>query len=359
MRVSRVNPFAIVAGLAALLLAAGCSSSSKPTPKETATKQWNAARAGVLAGLAKDQYQAGNFDKCRQTLTEALRLTPENRAAARAVGQAVHRAGPTRGGRAGAEGRPAVRPQRRRGELPQRHRLPAVAEAARTPWSSTRRRPRSPRRSWPTWLAAGGDARGAGPRPPTRWPCSRRKVDYFEHSGAIRDAVGQLLMQIGRPGEAVAAMLRQASDPVARTTRPSASGSPWPSTANKDYRDAGRRADRVVQTKPFAKRADLFTAAGRVPVPDRPLPRGPLQLRDRHPTRRELRPRLARARPGGAGRGGLQAGRVVAGQVAASSTPARRKRTCCSATSAYGRTQFARGARPPSRRPAPWTPATR
>src|SRR5207248_1840685 len=62
------------------LLAAmiGCASSHKPTQKELATRQWNAARAGVLAGLAKDQFDNGNFDKCRVTLDEALRLNPDN-----------------------------------------------------------------------------------------------------------------------------------------------------------------------------------------------------------------------------------------------------------------------------------------
>src|SRR4051795_10136143 len=75
----RLNRIAIAAGIVVVLLAAGCQSGpAKPTPKEEATKKWNAARAAVLAGLAKDQFQSGNFDKARQTVDDALRLVPDN-----------------------------------------------------------------------------------------------------------------------------------------------------------------------------------------------------------------------------------------------------------------------------------------
>lgn len=71
------------AALAAVLLAAvvaGCNSSGKkaPTQKEAAIQQWNNARASVLLSLANDQYKTGNFDKSRQTVIEALRVTPDN-----------------------------------------------------------------------------------------------------------------------------------------------------------------------------------------------------------------------------------------------------------------------------------------
>src|SRR3954452_20307927 len=75
----RLNRIAIAAGVLVLLAAAGCQSGpAKPTPKEEATRRWNAARATVLTGLAKDQFQAGNFDKARQTVDDALRLVPDN-----------------------------------------------------------------------------------------------------------------------------------------------------------------------------------------------------------------------------------------------------------------------------------------
>ena len=45
---------------------------------ESAKRQWNAARAGALAGLAKDQFESGSLDQARQSITEAIKLDPEN-----------------------------------------------------------------------------------------------------------------------------------------------------------------------------------------------------------------------------------------------------------------------------------------
>src|SRR4051812_32230877 len=70
---------AVAAAGAVLFGAVGCSSVAKQkSQKVEATEQWNAARASVMYGLARDQYQTGNYDKCRQTLSEALRLQPNN-----------------------------------------------------------------------------------------------------------------------------------------------------------------------------------------------------------------------------------------------------------------------------------------
>jgi superkiller protein 3 len=57
----------------------GCQSNkAKQTQKQQAQKRWNAARASVLGSLAKGQFEAGNFDKARESLDEAQRLDPEN-----------------------------------------------------------------------------------------------------------------------------------------------------------------------------------------------------------------------------------------------------------------------------------------
>src|SRR5688572_27056173 len=69
----------VAAASAIVLGTAGCESNGKrKTQKEEATAHWNNARATVLAGLARDQYQSGNFDKCRVTLSEAIRIDPTN-----------------------------------------------------------------------------------------------------------------------------------------------------------------------------------------------------------------------------------------------------------------------------------------
>ena len=71
---------ATILSLAALLAAAGSAgcASSKKVQHERAMAQWSGARASVLAGLARDQYNTGNFDKCRVTLDEALKLNPKD-----------------------------------------------------------------------------------------------------------------------------------------------------------------------------------------------------------------------------------------------------------------------------------------
>src|SRR5690349_8169529 len=67
-----------VALFGAATLAGGCAGNKKETSKQAAGQRWNAARAGVLLTLARDQYASGNFDKCRKTLDDALKLDPEN-----------------------------------------------------------------------------------------------------------------------------------------------------------------------------------------------------------------------------------------------------------------------------------------
>jgi Flp pilus assembly protein TadD len=39
---------------------------------------WNSTRSAILLSLARDQYRNGNFDKCKETLNEALRMDPTN-----------------------------------------------------------------------------------------------------------------------------------------------------------------------------------------------------------------------------------------------------------------------------------------
>jgi len=60
------------------LLLSGCASVTGPTQHEKATNEWNAARASALAALAADQYHEGNFEKCSETLEQALALQPDN-----------------------------------------------------------------------------------------------------------------------------------------------------------------------------------------------------------------------------------------------------------------------------------------
>src|SRR3954451_23515334 len=73
---------AVAAPVVSLICLAGCSSSGGPThaqeQRQVAKKQWAGARAGVMGNMAKEQYENGNFDKCRQTLDEAQKMDPES-----------------------------------------------------------------------------------------------------------------------------------------------------------------------------------------------------------------------------------------------------------------------------------------
>src|SRR3954454_17007337 len=67
-----------VAALCGLAATTGCAANHKKDQHQQAVARWNGARASVLASLAREQYNTGNFDKCRQTLAEATKLDPKN-----------------------------------------------------------------------------------------------------------------------------------------------------------------------------------------------------------------------------------------------------------------------------------------
>ena len=65
-------------GLSALVVAlAGCQSPSHAA-REEATARWNAARAGIKAKLAAEQFAAGNIAGAASELAEAERLNVDD-----------------------------------------------------------------------------------------------------------------------------------------------------------------------------------------------------------------------------------------------------------------------------------------
>jgi len=88
----------------------------------------------------------------------------------------------------------------------------------------------------------------------------QEKVVFFEHSAAIRDATGELLVQQGRYADAVE-MLRQASilatnDNLVREHLAMAQ------YFNKQYREASDNFARLLKDPKNQKRADLYLAQG-------------------------------------------------------------------------------------------------
>ena len=231
---------------------------SRPRPR----KQWNGARATVMISLAKDQYESGNFDKCRETINEATAAVARERARSASS--------------------PRSSPSSRRSRVADRELRLARQFDPRNPEADylsgvVYQRWQKPELAYefysqacekaPTELAypdgQGRDARRDGAHP-RRCDCCRTKVVYFEHSAAIRDAVGQLLLQEKKYAEAVA-MIREAT---ILTPDDLTSASTWHGAVTMPRNMPRRRRPRspVVKDENYAKRSDVLADARRMPV---------------------------------------------------------------------------------------------
>ena len=259
----RINQVLVVVPLLCLAGIAGCASSGdKKThgqeQQQFAQKQWAGARANVLGSLAKEQYENGNFDKCRSTITDALKMDPEN------VGLRVLSAK-----LAIEQGNLELADK----ELIQARRLdPRNAEADYLSgvvcqrWQRSQEaydfyRSASEKQSGElAYLMAQAEMQVAMGRADEALTLLQAKVIYFEYSATIRDAVGQLLMQKGQFAEAVE-VLRQASILASddNTLREHLALAHF---HNKQYREAADIFARLLTDEKYLKRADLYLALG-------------------------------------------------------------------------------------------------
>lgn len=184
----------------------GCDSNRK-TQKEQAVEQWSHARASVMHNLAKDQFETGNLDKARTTAEEALAIDPNNVAlhilsARIAMEQnrldladarltAARKIDPKNAEALYLSGVVAQRWQKNADALVY---YEQAAEAQPTELA---------------YLMARAETLVLLDRRSEALACLSAKVVYFEHSAALRDAVGQLMMQEKRYADA-ADMFRQA-----------------------------------------------------------------------------------------------------------------------------------------------------
>jgi tetratricopeptide (TPR) repeat protein len=244
-----------------LAVAAGCGSDQKShsvEQKDLAKKQWAGARANVLGSLAKEQYENGNFEKCRQTITDALKIDPDN------VGLRVLSAK-----LAIEQGNLELADK----ELVQARRLdPNGAETDYLSGVVCQRWQRT-QEAYEYYRSASGKQAGelaylmaqaemlvAMGRSDEALDLLQAKVVFFEYSATIRDAVGQLLMQKGKFAQAVD-VLRQATilasdDDTIREHLALAQ------FHNKQYADAADVLNRLVRDDKYLKRADLYLALG-------------------------------------------------------------------------------------------------
>ena len=255
---SLLTPFWFVA---VVLTAAGCSSSSgpkKPTEKELATERWKTARAAVMVNLAKDQYRNGQFEKARKTTDEALRLSQNNAQAHLVSARLLIEKGQLEGAEQSlAAARKLVpndgEPYYLSGVVMQRWQKHEQAyehyktAAAKSPAELA-------------YVLAEAEALVTLDRMADALALLQAKSDYFEHSGTIRDAVGQLLMQQGRHAEAARAF-RQASV-LSEDEAPIKERLGLALYKAGQHREATDVFAKLVQGEAYAKRADVFAMLG-------------------------------------------------------------------------------------------------
>jgi tetratricopeptide (TPR) repeat protein len=240
-----------------VLLLAGCQG-RRSTVKEEGMQQWNAARASVMHGMAHGQYQIGNFDRARNTVEQGLKLDPFNvplliLSAKLAIEQGQ------------------LEIAERELELARKH-GPGNAEAfylsgvVHQRWQRPEaafefyRQAHEKAPAELAYLMAQAELLVILDRTPEALKMLQERVVYFEHSPAIRDAVGQLLMQQGEYRQA-AEIFRQASilssdDLQIRESLALAL------YHDGQYAEAAAILARLLQDERFEKRFDLLIALG-------------------------------------------------------------------------------------------------
>ncbi len=75
-RITRYRSLAFAGIAAAVFMSTGCEDMSKTqaTMKQQQYNNWNGTRVGVMLQLAQQQYEVGDYDKCRKTLDEAFAM---------------------------------------------------------------------------------------------------------------------------------------------------------------------------------------------------------------------------------------------------------------------------------------------
>jgi Tfp pilus assembly protein PilF len=239
-------------------LLGSCSHSQEPTAKQQAMDRWNKARSTVLIGLAMDQYSNGNFDKSRATVDEAVKLEPMNLAAHLLSSKLYIETGQLEAAERELEVAQQVDPKDAQadyllGVVYQRWQQP---EKALGFYQSAYEK--SPAEL--AYVIARAEMLVALDRRPEALALLESKVSYFEHSGAIRDEVGLLLLQEKKYPEAVE-MLRRASilTPDDMTIREHLGRALY---EEKEYAEASRVLSELVANSKYERRGDLLMMLG-------------------------------------------------------------------------------------------------
>jgi tetratricopeptide (TPR) repeat protein len=233
----------------------GCASSEKkPTDKDLAQKRWSAARSSVLVTLAKDQFKSGQFDQARQSCDEALRMAPENAQAHLISARLYVEKGQLEAGERELAAVRQITPNDAEayylsGVIQQRWQKNETAfemyklAADRSPAEIA-------------YVMAQSEVLVMLNRVDEALALLQTRADYFEHSGTIRDAIGQLLMQKKNYADAARAF-RQASI-LTEDDNGIKERLAMALYQSQQYREAIDVLNKLVTLDAFARRGDIF-----------------------------------------------------------------------------------------------------
>jgi len=241
----------------AALLALGCQNKG-PSDKEIAQKHWNDTRSSILCGLAQDQYKAHDFDHCKETIAKGLQMSPTSPQLHTLLAKVQIEQGQLEAAERELEVSRRFSPNDPEpyylsGVIYQRwQRLGTALEFYR---QASERAPAEL-----AYVLAQGEMLVALNRTPEALTLLQAKVAYFENSAAIRDAVGQLLVQTGQYAKAID-MFRQASI-LAEDDDSIRQRLAMAYYKNKQYRQAAEILNRLTQKEPYSKQATVFELLG-------------------------------------------------------------------------------------------------
>jgi Flp pilus assembly protein TadD len=232
--------------------------SSQPKPKEAAVKRWNQARASVLASLGDHQYRSGEFDQARKTVDQALQLTPDDAALHVLSGRIAMEQGQLELAEQELKLAQTLDPKNAEadyfcGIIYQRWQKPEIALQFYN--TASQKAP-----SEPAYLLARAETLVAMDRTDEALALLQGKLTYFEHSAALRDAVGSIYMNQSRYKQA-AVMFAQAAI-FADDDQSIREHLALALYFDKQYRQAVPVFERLMQDEAWQKRPDLQLAMG-------------------------------------------------------------------------------------------------
>jgi tetratricopeptide (TPR) repeat protein len=238
----------------------GCVASQKqPTMRQKSDNEWNEARAKIYYGLAKQQYESEEFDHSRQSLDQALTLEPKDVQSLLLSAKLWIENGQLETAQRQLDKVRAVDPKNAEadylsGIVYQRWQLPA--DALKFYSSANDKAPAEL-----AYVMARAEMLVTLDHQAVALALLQSKAQYFEHSAALRDALGQLLVDRGDYIKAIE-MFRQASilandqDPAIRERLGLAM------YYAKQYRDAADVLSALAATHDYSDRTDILLALG-------------------------------------------------------------------------------------------------